>query len=96
MNLVTENLNASVSGSAKMNLYGSATQQTFVVSGSGKIDAANLPGKFASINVSGSSRSTLNVSEKLNIKISGSGSVRYTGNPELDTDISGSGSIAKY
>lgn len=96
LNLVSENLNASVSGSAKMDLNGSATQQTYVVSGSGKIDAANLHGKFASINVSGSSRSTLNVSEKLNVKISGSGSVRYTGNPELDTDISGSGSISRY
>ena len=59
------------------------------------INAFGLTTKTADIEISGSGKCEVSVSDKLEAKLSGSGRVRYKGNPVVSTNISGSGSVVQ-
>ncbi|MGV3586132.1 MAG: head GIN domain-containing protein [Adhaeribacter sp.] len=90
-----DEIKTQVSGSANINLNGDANDFDIQISGSGKIKAFGLTTKTADVNVSGSGRCELTVTNHLKAKISGSGNVQYRGNPTVDTSISGSGRVTK-
>ncbi len=91
--LTANDLEIRISGSASIDLAGTAKYEEMRISGSGKVAARDLACQAAKVRVSGSGDLTLNVSEKLDVSISGSGSVHYLGSPQIDQSISGSGSV---
>lgn len=93
--LEAEDVEARVSGSGRIALTGNAAQQDIKVSGSGSVDASQLVGKTARINVSGSGGAKTAVTATLDVKISGSGNVTYTGSPKITKSITGSGKLTK-
>ncbi|MTI30141.1 head GIN domain-containing protein [Xanthovirga aplysinae] len=84
---------ASISGSGKIELFGTAQSLDFRSSGSGDLLAYELDTEDASISMSGSGKGEVTASKNLKVSISGSGRVRYQGSPRVSTSVSGSGSV---
>jgi hypothetical protein len=90
---VSEDFDIQLSGSAKIQLKGQTKDLSIRVSGSGDVNVKELSSENCDVNISGSSRCDVKVSDKLDVKISGSGDVFYIGNPSITQKISGSGSV---
>lgn len=94
MNVEAGKIQNIISGSGKIELEGSADEMTIDISGSGKIDAENLKVNTATVNISGSGKSLVDVKDTLNVFISGSGGVYYVNPPAtLNKNISGIGKV---
>lgn len=89
----TTHIKANVSGSGTILLTGEALDSEFVISGSGKIKAYDLPHHTCDAIISGSGSMYVNANEAINARISGSGIVYYINNPLIHTSISGSGGV---
>ena len=81
------------SGSGMFTLTGTTYALDIRSSGSSRITANELQANTASINISGSGRAYVNVSDELDVRVSGSGLVRYSGNPTISQHITGSGRV---
>ena len=80
----------------KVNVNGGAVNtEALKISGSGTINLLNLSAKYVSAETSGSGKTTVRVSDNLDVRISGSGDVYYAGNPSVHTVISGSGRVSR-
>jgi hypothetical protein len=91
---ITEKLIATISGSGGIFIQsGTCKNEHLKISGSGKIDLADILSEKATTEISGSGDMLVNLSQSLNATISGSGSVLYKGNPVITTHISGSGKV---
>lgn len=95
LSLQTDLLKASVSGSGKYLLHGTAKEQEYSINGSGEVYAFEMPGSICGVEINGSGNCRVMSLEKLDVSISGSGSVFYKGSPDLSTDINGSGKVKK-
>lgn len=84
-----------VNGSGTLRVAGSATDLNADISGSGHIDALNLPVQNADADISGSGSVDCDVAQSLRASVSGSGDVRYRGAASVNTNVSGSGSVSK-
>lgn len=93
--ITVHELDITTSGSCAVILRGAASNQTLVLNGSTTLDGTNLMGKIATLNASGSSLVTLNVSEKISGSISGAGEVKYYNNPTQELMTSGVSTIEK-
>ena len=63
-------------------------------SGSSDVDLADFPAGDGSVDASGASTVTVNISGRLDVDASGSSDIFYLGNPELGSiDTSGSSSV---
>jgi hypothetical protein len=91
---VTE-LDTNISGAGSLRLAGEAVRQALNISGAGKYLASELSSKEGSVVISGTGKSTMNVSDRLDVKISGCGHVTYAGNPEISKRVSGCGKVSK-
>lgn len=93
--LVTDNLNSSISGSGDIILKGSGEigKGDISISGSGSFSGETTSYKNLQVHISGSGNCTCNVTESLNASISGSGNVHYIGNPKVNARVSGSGHV---
>jgi len=93
--VVTDELNCSISGSGNIVLKGSGDvgKGDISISGSGYYSGETARFKNLRVGISGSGNCTCNVTESLSASISGSGSVYYTGNPKVDARVSGSGHV---
>jgi len=89
--LTTGNLKVNLSGAGGLELSGSATQTTIVISGAGGVNAPDLKIQTANITISGLGSATLWVTDQLTGTISGAGSVSYYGSPQTNTNTSGLG-----
>ena len=89
---------ADISGSGEIYLTGTDTVETqsIEISGSGSVEAINLPVRKSTIDMSGSGDSKVYVLETLDVEISGSGEVIYKGNPIISQQVSGSGGIRPF
>jgi len=84
------------SGSCKLALTGKAMLLDVGVSGSGEVDATELPVKKANVRISGSGAVDVTVSESLKVRISGSGTVTFAGEAAaIEQTISGSGKVVR-
>jgi hypothetical protein len=92
-NLAAQNLDVDVSGSADIQLSGVVDTQRIYVSGSCSNNSPDLQSRIAIVDISGSSESTLWVTERLILDISGWGYFRYFGNPSTSVEISGDGDV---
>jgi hypothetical protein len=93
--LNTDKLTVVASGSGVLTLSGAAADQDVQLSGSSSYQAGDLESKTVRLNISGSGKSVVKVSDKLDVKVSGSGNVEYIGSPQVTKDISGSGIITQ-
>ena len=83
-----------LSGSNDVILTGSAQNMMIKAAGSNDVDLADFPVVDASVDLSGSSEVTVNLSGRLDLDASGSSTLYYLGNPRLgNMDLSGSSSI---
>jgi len=91
---ITGQVKAVISGSGDISLLsGTAKNEEFRISGSGKLLADAVAAERAVTTISGSGDIQLNLSQSLDATISGSGSVYYRGNPTVAAHISGSGTV---
>jgi hypothetical protein len=82
------------SGNSLVTLSGSAGEITVDASGSSQVDLADFTASNGSVNASGGSTVTVNLSGRLDVDASGSSDVYYLGEPELGRmETSGSSSI---
>jgi hypothetical protein len=88
-----DSFNVALSGSGDIEVSGETSKQTVSISGSANYDGEHLASKEATLNISGSGKAVLAVSEKLDVQVSGSGDVEYIGAPQVTQNISGSGAI---
>lgn len=86
-------VNINMSGSAQIDLQGSANDLSIEVSGSGDIMAFDFPVKTCTVDVSGQGNVQVNVENDLDVVISGSATVCYRGSPALEIDLSGTGQV---
>lgn len=84
---------SNISGSGQIYLSGFCADQYAQISGSGSIHAFGLLSESTNIDISGSGKTEVSVSNYLSVRISGSGNVYYKGRPSLVTRISGSGGV---
>jgi len=86
-----------VSGASDVKLSGSGGDLVMDVSGAGKADLADFQVGDASIEASGASSATVNVSGRLDVEASGASRVRYRGSPTLGSvNSSGGASIEAW
>jgi hypothetical protein len=76
-----------------MNLAGQTNRHHASISGSGKINAFDMPARNVSLKISGSGDCKVNATETLDARISGAGDVIYSGHPRITSKISGSGRL---
>lgn len=95
LNIDTDEFIATVSGSGKIRVKGTAENTKIIVAGSGGFDGSNLQSSISNIKVSGSGNVSIAVDNELNALLSGSGKIRYSGNANVNSTTSGSGSISK-
>lgn len=91
---VTE-LDTRISGAGNLRLAGEAARQSLTISGAGNYSASELSSKEGRISISGSGKSTVQASDRLDVRISGAGKVEYMGDPEISKRISGVGKVRK-
>jgi hypothetical protein len=83
------------SGASKLKVTGETSTLNADVSGATKIDAEGLTVKNASIDASGASHVSVNVTEGLNAEASGASRILYSGSPtSISKDVSGAGSVS--
>ncbi len=90
-----QDIEVSISGIGDFILAGEANDGIFNISGSGTIQAYNLPLKRCYTTISGIGSNYYTVSELLDVRISGIGNIYYKGDPEIVKNISGTGLIEK-
>ena len=86
-----ESVLAKISCSGNILLSGKAENLKCSVTGSGEIEAFELPAANADCNITGSGSIEVNAQKTLAAKITGSGSVLYRNTPEVRMNVSGSG-----
>jgi len=91
--LVLNNLTIEVSGLVKVSLTGSATEQTFNVSGSISVENFDFVTENTTIDISGSGELEVNCTQNLDITVSGAATIKYKGNPTINQNASGSLSL---
>ena len=85
-----------LSGGSQIDLEGSGENLTIDASGGSQLDLEDFPIDDASINMSGGSRATINISGTLNVDLSGGSRVEYVGDPEIgDLEMSGDSKVSK-
>jgi hypothetical protein len=89
-------VDARLSGSGRIRLFGDAEMAEYSLSSSGKIDALELLVSTAEATITGSGKIYLHATDFLDVTITGSGDVIYMGRPEITTRITGSGNIRPY
>jgi hypothetical protein len=89
-------IDAELSGSGKIELAGKAEGSSFLLSGSGQIQALDLTQDDCRVNFSGSGTMYVSAINSLKGKLSGSGVIYYRVPYILDINITGSGYIEEY
>jgi len=90
-----ESLSVDSSGASKLQISGVAARLNADLSGAVQLDADGLTVKNASIDASGASYVSLNVTERLNAEASGASKILYSGSPtSIEKDVSGASSVS--
>jgi len=86
-------VDALITGSGEIELWGICEEGDFDITGSGKIKTFHLEQDYCTANISGSGDMYVFVYDLLDANISGSGNIFYKGNPHINLRISGTGSV---
>lgn len=94
--LAVERAEATVSGSSRLELTGTANALNAQGSGASNLELANLHLHDLDIKLSGASRGSVNVTGTITAQVSGASKLTYTGTPQFTKrDTSGSSSIQR-
>jgi predicted ester cyclase len=88
-------LDVAVSGNGVCTLAGKVENQTVVLNGASRYEAADLGSNVASVVVQGAAKATVRVGSTLNVQIGGAGQVDYIGDPAITQQIAGVGRLTK-
>ncbi|MCO6511267.1 MAG: DUF2807 domain-containing protein [Aridibacter famidurans] len=95
-NIGNEELVLDLSGASRVKVSGKTGSLTLDMSGASKIDAGELSADKVSVDGSGASRATVNVSKDLIADLSGASKVRYMGSPSnVQKKTSGGSSVSQ-
>lgn len=89
-------VDAMLSGSGRVELYGDAAVAEYRLTSSGRIDALELVTSEVEATTTGSGKIFLYATDYLDATITGSGDIIYRGNPEIRVRITGSGRLHPY
>ncbi len=89
-------VDALLTGSGRVELYGDAAVAEYRSASSGRIDALELVASEVEATTTGSGRIFLFATDYLDATITGSGDIIYRGNPEIRVRITGSGRLRPY
>lgn len=95
LNIIANTLDVDVSSASWSTLSGVATNASFNLMNSSKIDATTLLVKDATIKAKNSSSAKVSVSNKLDTNLINSSRVSYTGNPTITKDNSNGSKLQK-
>jgi hypothetical protein len=85
-----------LSGGSQVELEGSGEDLAIDASGGSRLDLEDFPIDNASIDMSGGSRATINISGTLNAALSGASRIEYVGEPTLgDLEMSGESKVER-
>jgi hypothetical protein len=91
--LTADRIIVEISGLGDVYITGEVEYQRIRLSGAGNYDASDLQSAEANLEISGTGRAVLWVTDSLDIELSGAGSVRYYGSPQVQSEMSGLGEI---
>jgi hypothetical protein len=80
-------------GVGKCELSGQVRRQEVILTGAGDYDAADLESERAEVTVTGLGKTTVWVTEDLDIVLSGAGKVSYYGHPAVSQEVTGLGKV---
>ena len=92
--LDADDLTVQIVGSGEIGIGGVANKQSFLIAGSGSIDAGDLRGEAVVVTIPGSGSATVWATDSLHVTVAGSGNVDYYGSPQVSQSILGSGSVS--
>lgn len=92
---VTNEIFAAISGASTLNLYEKVALLDADISGASKLNAVDEDIVEAVLELSGASRATVAVSDRLEVNASGASTVRYRGDPEIRERTSGASKVVK-
>jgi hypothetical protein len=84
-----ETFSISIRGQGKAHVTGLVNQLAVKITGNGIVQAQELIGKEATIDIQGDGDVTVHTTERLVVNCEGSGKVRYSGSPAVEGDCSG-------
>ena len=93
--LKAANVKFDSSGVSSVDLTGSATDFKINVSGTANVKTGDFSVKTATVESSGTSKVTLNVSDALNVNSSGASTIEYKGSPSIQANTGGASKIRK-
>jgi hypothetical protein len=97
LNILCQDLRATISGSGDALLKGVTKDSDIMISGSGAMHGYGLKTDRSNVTISGSGMAQVNAVDELNALISGSGSVYYKGHPRnVSQMVSGSGKVIAF
>lgn len=88
-----DKVNASIAGSGRITMLGTANNVSLHTIGSGNIVFSGVKALSGNCKIDGSGDIKANLSNTLNATINGSGNIIYSGNPAVTKAINGSGAI---
>ena len=88
-----DDVTTSITGSGTIELTGDTTHLDLTLPGSGELLADRLTSRSGAVDIIGSGRASVHVTDTLDVEITGSGTVRYTGDPRVSQRITGSGTV---
>lgn len=93
-NIISQKLGVTNTGSANIEIHnGEFDYFNLNSTGSGNFNSINAISKQANIRKTGSGKTTVWVTDHLQLKLTGSGDLFYKGNPTMDLDVTGSGKV---
>jgi len=93
MGLDATKVDAEIDGSGMVTTTGRSGAVSASVTGSGSFDGSELQALDGDVQIPGSGRIDVWVTQTLQADISGSGSISYRGDPAVTKDVSGSGTV---
>lgn len=88
-------IKSDIYGSGNIKLSGNANEHHMNSKGSGDFNCFDLNTKDCSVDLAGSGKAKVNVSDNLKIDVKGSGDVFYKGNAKVKSSMKGSGNIER-
>jgi hypothetical protein len=92
--LVVGDLTVQIIGSGEFELSGEAARQSYLIAGSGTVEAGDLRGEAVVVTIPGSGAVTVWATESLAVNMAGSGSVAYYGDASVTHSILGTGNLS--
>lgn len=84
-----------ISGAGALELQGAVDRLRIEASGTGLFQGRELEAEEAEVDMSGTGRAVLQVTERLRVRVSGTATIEYYGNPQVEKMLSGVGRVER-